>query len=373
MRATTCRLAFSLLNLRRARLASRLVGKNDNGVRWLYAQLPELSARGIVDEPTAAALRQHYGTPALRTGVSLLVGITAVLASLLIGAGIILLLAANWDSFPRVVRTALAFIPLLVSHALGAFVLLRKMDSIAWRESVAVLNSLAVATAIALVSQIYQIGGDFRSVHARLDAVDAAGHLPAALGGGDAALPVARDGLDAERYERALGLGVAAVLAALPMMVPMMMRGGLRAWWLAMAAMISSGILLGVTTQQAHLHGLWIPTFAGYFTLLYVAGVALRPDELHPFRWLGFAAIGILSLIFTYGGFWDYSQRRRNRIAAHARLRSLRARADQRDDRRRPRLRAQYTGESVRRGLPARDVTRLHDRAALPRRGSPRC
>ncbi len=87
--------------------------------------------------------------------------VTAVLGALLIGSGIILVLAANWDLFPRVVRTVLAFVPLLASQELGAFVLLRNADSMGWRESVALLNSLAVAAAIALVSQIYHLQGDF--------------------------------------------------------------------------------------------------------------------------------------------------------------------------------------------------------------------
>ncbi len=68
--------------------------------------------------------------------------------------------------------------------------------------------------------------------------------------------------------------------------------------------MVAAGILLGATAEQAHMHGIWIPAFAGYLAMLYVAGVALRPDELHPFRWLGFSAIGVLSLVFTYGDFW---------------------------------------------------------------------
>jgi hypothetical protein len=107
---------------------------------------------------------------------------------------------------------------------------------------------------------------------------------------------------DTERYWPWGWLLLAAVL---PLMVPMIMRGGLRAWWLAMSGMIAAGILLGTTAGRAHIDGIWIPAFAGYLALLYVAGVALRPNELHAFRWIGFAAIGALSLVFTYAGFWD--------------------------------------------------------------------
>ena len=278
--------------------------KNHSGVRWLYSQLPDLTARGILSEQAAAALREHYGSPAARTGISLVVAITAVLGSLLIGAGVILLLAANWDIFPRAVRTALAFIPLLASQALGAFVLSRKSDSMGWREGTALLNSLAVATAIALVSQIYHIGGDFT----RFLLVWMLLTLPAVYLMRSAAAMLVYLWLamvwtldDRAKY---WAWGWLLVLAVLPMMVPMIRRGGLRAWWVAIAGMIAGGILLGVTASHAHMHGIWIPAFAGYLTLLYVAGVALRPDELHPFRWIGFAAIGVLSLVFTTGWFW---------------------------------------------------------------------
>ena len=274
-------------------------------MRWLYTQLPSLTARGIISEQTAAALRQHYGTPAARSSVSVLVAMTAVLAALLIGSGVILLLAANWDLFPRVARTAMAFIPLLATQLLGLFVLLRRPESMPWRESVALLNSLATATAIALVSQIYHIPGDFTGFMLVWMLLT----LPAMYLMRSAAatllylwLAMAWT-LDSTRANWPWGWALFA--AALPVMLPMVRRGGMRSWWLAMAAMICGGILLGATANQAHMRGIWIPAFAGYLAVLYVAGVALRPDELHPFRWVGFAAIGTLSLVFTWSGFWS--------------------------------------------------------------------
>ena len=290
---------------RRPPIYPSIVEKNETGVRWLYSQLPDLTARGVLSEQAAIALRQHYGTPKERTGVSVLVAMTAVLAALLIGAGIILLLAANWDLFPRVVRTTMAFIPLVLSQTLGAFVLLRRMDSLGWRESAALLNSLTVAAAIALVSQIYHIAGDFTGfllvwMLLTLPAIYLLRSAAAAL----LYLWLAKSWTLADT-EHHWPWGWLLFAAVLPVMLPMIVRGGMRAWWLAMATMIGGGILLGATSNQANMHGLWIPTFAGYVGLLYVAGVAIRPDELHPFRWVGFAAIGILSLAFTWSGFWS--------------------------------------------------------------------
>ena len=281
------------------------MAKNNNGVRWLYAELPELTAKGVLSEEAAAALRAHYGPPQERSAVSLVVAITAVLGALLIGSGIILLLAANWDLFPRAVRTAMAFIPLLTTQALGAFVVLRRMDSMPWRESVALLNSLAVATSIALVSQIYHIPGGAGSFLLTWMLLTLPGmYLLRSAAATLLYLTLAMSWTLGERPER-WAWGWLLFVLMLPIAVPLIKRGGLRAWWLAMAAMICGGILLGTTASEAHMHGIWIPAFAGYLTLLYVAGVALRPDELHPFRWVGFAAIGVLSLVFAYAWFWE--------------------------------------------------------------------
>jgi uncharacterized membrane protein len=171
---------------------------------------------------------------------------------------------------------------------------------------VALLNSLAVAASIAIVSQIYHIPGGAGSFFLAwmlltLPAVYLLRSAAAMLL--YLALAISWTLGDTRHFWPWGWLLVAAVL---PMMVPMIKRGGLRAWWLAVAGMSAGGILLGATANHAHMHGIWIPAFAGYLAMLYVAGVALRPDELHPFRWVGFAAIGILSLVFTYAGFWSH-------------------------------------------------------------------
>src|ERR1043166_7960546 len=132
-----------------------------SGIRWLLAELPELVANGVLSPETADALRQHYSSrptePPRRLGFIL----SAILGSLLVGAGVVLLVAHNWDFLSRPVRCAIAFTPLLLSQVLAVFVLVRRNQSAAWRETAAILNVAAIGTAIALVSQTYQMQGDF--------------------------------------------------------------------------------------------------------------------------------------------------------------------------------------------------------------------
>ncbi len=132
-----------------------------SGTLWLLAELPDLVASGVLSAEAAEALRQHYS--AREPGETRKIGfvLSAILGSLLIGAGIILLVAHNWDFLSRPIRCAIAFTPLVLSQALAIFVLLRRKESAPWREAAAILNVAAIGTAIALVSQTYQIQGDF--------------------------------------------------------------------------------------------------------------------------------------------------------------------------------------------------------------------
>src|SRR4051812_3038511 len=94
-----------------------------SGIRWLLAELPELVTNGVLSQETADALRQCYSSqpagPPRRIGFIL----SAILGSVLIGAGIILLVAHNWDFLSRPVRCVIAFTPLALSQALAVFVL----------------------------------------------------------------------------------------------------------------------------------------------------------------------------------------------------------------------------------------------------------
>src|ERR1044072_3231565 len=97
-----------------------------SGIRWLLAELPELVSSGVLSPETADALRQRYSSevsdPPRRFGFVL----SAILGSLLVGAGIVLLVAHNWDFLSRPIGCAVHFTPLLLSHARPGCLLLRR-------------------------------------------------------------------------------------------------------------------------------------------------------------------------------------------------------------------------------------------------------
>ncbi|MBX7258419.1 MAG: DUF2157 domain-containing protein, partial [Candidatus Hydrogenedentes bacterium] len=74
---------------------------NKKAVRWLYAELPALIEEGIVTPETADRLRMRYGNADEESRVPLALVVCSVLGAVLIGLGIILVLAHNWDEMSR--------------------------------------------------------------------------------------------------------------------------------------------------------------------------------------------------------------------------------------------------------------------------------
>jgi len=125
--------------------------------RWLAEQLPEWEREGIVTSDGAQTLRERYAAEPRGGLAQMIVG---AVGALLIGTGLIALLASNWDDFPRWVRMALALGPLAATQVTSWWVLGRGEAAKPWqREAAALVQALAAGAALALVSQIYNLPG----------------------------------------------------------------------------------------------------------------------------------------------------------------------------------------------------------------------
>jgi len=124
--------------------------------------LDELVAADVITNDTAQRIRQYYKNkreqPSNRFTIVL-----SILGSLLVGLGIVLVVAHNWDSLGVTAKTFFAFLPLAFGQALCIFTLLKRKEDIAWRESSAVILFFGIAACISLVSQIYHISGSMSS------------------------------------------------------------------------------------------------------------------------------------------------------------------------------------------------------------------
>jgi uncharacterized membrane protein len=127
----------------------------------LQKELSELLQNNIITDDVAQNILAYYQSKNSESPNRLFV-IFGVLGSVLVGLGIILILAHNWDHFSKAVKTIFAFLPLLIGQGLSGYAILKK-KSVTWREASGTFLFFAIGSSIALVSQIYNIPGDLSS------------------------------------------------------------------------------------------------------------------------------------------------------------------------------------------------------------------
>lgn len=137
-------------------------GKRDF-TEWLRREIPAWRTEGLIDGPAAERLLARYsvGGDARRSLGVLLIG---VFGALLIGLGVIALLAANWDCFGRSARAAISIAPTAVCGICALAVVRRGVRTAAFWEPLSLLWTIAIVAGTSLVAQTYQIGGNVSSL-----------------------------------------------------------------------------------------------------------------------------------------------------------------------------------------------------------------
>ena len=294
-------------------------GTDSKYIRWLYDQLPNLVSAGVLSEESAERLRDYYG-PSVDTGQKRRVALTvcSILGALSIGLGIILLLAHNWEGISRPVRVALALLPMVVGQALVGWTIVRRRDSMPWREGTATFLTLAIAAAIALVSQTYHTSGPSDMSNFLLSWMLLSVPLVYLLGATVPAL-IYLAGITAWAgyVQSDAGPSIFFWLLAL-VIVPQLWllikenpRGNQTAA-LSSALSICLPIAVGITLWEIMFDGplpsLTFVVYSSLFTALYLVGsaelgVAKQPSGWQrPFQITGVAGIVVLSIILS---FWD--------------------------------------------------------------------
>lgn len=129
-------------------------------IRWLYDELPELVAKGILTQECEGKIRKYYSEEKSAYRIPVILIICGVVGALLIGLGIISLFAHNWDEFSRFTRAILSFVPLVIGQGLALWALCKRPLSSGFKEGTATFLSLMVGASISLISQTYNIPGD---------------------------------------------------------------------------------------------------------------------------------------------------------------------------------------------------------------------
>ncbi len=184
-------------------------------VRWLRDQTEVWAAQGVVSADQAARIRALYPEPA--AGLPWAMLIFSGLGAVVVGLGVILLFAYNWDALARGVKLAVIFGAFAAAHGAGLW---RLRSDPRWRglgEALCVLGTMMFGAAIWLIAQIYHIEEHFPNgfLFWGLGALALAWALPSAVQGMLAAVLLAIwTGTEAAGFSAPVFWAPAAILAA---------------------------------------------------------------------------------------------------------------------------------------------------------------
>ncbi len=127
--------------------------------RWLTTEVERWTATKIISGEQAAAIRALYREPA--GGVSWGLMVFFGLGAVVVGLGVILLFAYNWDAIPKGGKLALIFSAIAGAH-IGGVIQGRREG---WRarlgEALSLLGTMGFGAGVWLVAQIYSIDEHF--------------------------------------------------------------------------------------------------------------------------------------------------------------------------------------------------------------------
>ncbi len=268
-------------------------------------------SEGIVDAETANKIAARYVGAEMKS-VAWSRIILGSIGALLVGLGVIALLAANWDDIPRAARATLSFMPLAVCVATYIMGVQKGWTSRSFLDPLGIFWSLSVGAGISLIAQTYHISGDPESfaltwtllllpiVYATQAVVPLVGYFIGLLTW--ASLSQFSNGVTVLYWPLAL--------LALPALLiirndnPFSIRTGLVTWGTALC----STAALGVTLEKT-IPGLWMIIYSGAFATLLLAGIASESKENNifqtPLRTIGGCGLTILLYLLIFKWPWN--------------------------------------------------------------------
>ncbi|MDR0666427.1 MAG: DUF2157 domain-containing protein [Campylobacteraceae bacterium] len=128
-------------------------------IAWLENELPLWVKDSLITQENADTILNRYKeqkNPAVTTISAAII----IFGTVLVGLGIISLLAYNWEFLSRLFKTVLAVIILLSSQGFALWVKRYKAASLAYNEAASLTLFLAFICSLAVISQAYNMGGD---------------------------------------------------------------------------------------------------------------------------------------------------------------------------------------------------------------------
>lgn len=296
--------------------------KDNKSIKWLYDELPELVDQGVLSAENAEQLKGHYGEvkPVDLSKVTLT--IFGIIGSVLIGGGIILILAHNWDEMGRPFRTVLSFLPLIISQIIAGFIIWHGKGT-AWKEGTGAFMMLASGSAIAIIGQTYNLGGDLNAFLLVWMLIS----LPVIyLLNSSTAAVIYLAGITSRTcnlysYDNRSVIFWLLLALVIPHILIAVFRdrhsarSSVLLWAFAIAVTIASGVALDHLWPE-----LWILTYSGVFALFYLTGRLWFDSPVSMWRkplfFMGAMGVFVMAVIFTYDNIWHHHHWRYHHLNA---------------------------------------------------------
>jgi uncharacterized membrane protein len=123
-------------------------------LEWLTQEVARWRAEGLVDDALAGRILARYATPAERNWGRI---IFSAIGAVLVGLGVILFFAYNWQDLPKAAKLALVIGALALAHGSALWIGRRPDASRGLVEGLHVLGTMLFGAGIWLVAQIYHI------------------------------------------------------------------------------------------------------------------------------------------------------------------------------------------------------------------------
>lgn len=132
-----------------------------NATQFLLNFADKIEQKEIVNQSTAIKIRGYIRKLEDSTPIELFLIVSGIMGALFCAAGIFSLIGHNWDDYPKTIRGIFSVLPALIALYFYYRAIFHHKESRPWIEASSVFLMLMIGASIALVSQTYQLDGDF--------------------------------------------------------------------------------------------------------------------------------------------------------------------------------------------------------------------
>lgn len=128
-------------------------------IQWLLAEIDRWTNDGLITSEQATRLRALYPDTEKKTSWGLIV--FSGLGAVVVGLGVILLLAYNWSEIPKFGKLSLIFGSFVAAHGVGLWLRWGRTPRVELSEALSLFGSMLFGAGIWLVAQVYNIDEHF--------------------------------------------------------------------------------------------------------------------------------------------------------------------------------------------------------------------